>query len=180
MVTTLQGNSWTNRRINDAVLERGIHWGLMGGLLGMLVVDLLLMGALSIAGLQPIICFATVGNTVARFFSLLGVNMVSGIPMGVATHYVVGPALGAIFGAASVRVGALRASTLKKCIALGVLYGEVVSQPLFAMIPLLMKMEASETLLWFFGSLTMHFIWGIVLGVVMSRGLGLATGASHC
>jgi hypothetical protein len=179
MVTTLQGNSWANEHKTHAILARGMGWGLIGGLLGMLVVDLLLMGALFTVGLSPLICFSTVGNTVARFFSILGIDMAGGVPLGVATHYLVGPVLGAIFGAASVQAGALRVSTLKKCTALGVLYGEVVSQPLFAMIPLLMKMEASETLLWFFGSLTMHFIWGIVLGVVVSRGLRLSTGANH-
>ena len=171
MVTTLQGNSLASRHKTHATHARDIGWGMIGGLLGMLVVDLLLMGALFAVGLSPLICFSTVGNTVARFFSLLGMDTIGGAPMGVATHYLVGPALGAIFGAVMAHVDAFRAGTLKKHVVLAVLYGEIVSQPLFAMMPLLLKMSASETLVWFVGSLTMHFIWGIVLGVIVSHGL---------
>jgi hypothetical protein len=179
MVTTLQGNSWAKEHITQSILASGIVLGLIGGMLGMLVVDLMLMGTLSIAGLSPFTCFSTVGDTVARFFSILGIEMTGGVPLGVATHYVVGPLLGAIFAATIARGNALRAGTLKKYVVLAVLYGEVVSQPLFAMIPILLKMATSETLVWFFGSLTMHFIWGIVLGAVVSYGLRFANGASN-
>jgi hypothetical protein len=99
--------------------------------------------------------------------------------MGVATHYIVGPALGVIFGAAAAQVSARRVSTLKKCVLLGVIYAEIVSQPLFALMPLLLKMTASETLFWFVGSLAMHFIWGIVLGIFVSHGLRLSPEANH-
>ncbi len=179
METTLQGNSQARGHINLAALARGMAWGLVGGLLGMLVVDLLLMGALSTVGLSPLTCFSTVGNTVRRFFSILGIELAGGFPLGVATHYLVGPVLGAIFGAAVAQVSALRAGTLKKRVVLAVVYGEVVSQPLFAMMPLLLKMTASETLVWFVGSIVMHFIWGIVLGLIVSHGLQLAHGAIH-
>lgn len=179
MVTTLEGNSWAKEHITQSIFARGIVLGLIGGLLGMLVVDLMLMGTLSIAGLSPFACFSTVGDTVARFFSILGIEMTGGVPLGIATHYLVGPVLGAIYGAAVARAGASRVSRLMKGVMLAVLYGEVVSQPLFVMIPLLLKMTAFETLLWFVGSLVMHFIWGIVLGVIVSRGLRPATGVSH-
>jgi len=154
-------------------------WGLIGGLVGMLVVDLILMGALSTAGLSPMVCFSTVGNTAARFFLILGMDITGGVPAGVATHYLVGPVLGAIFGAGVAQIHALRASNLKKGVLLAVLYGEIVSQPLFAMMPILLKMTAYETLFWFIGSVAMHFIWGIVLGVVVGHGLRLATTANH-
>ncbi len=175
MVTTLQGNSRAKGRNTHIMLVSVIVWGLVGGLIGMLVVDLMLMGTLFIAGLSPLACFSTVGNTVARFFAILGVEIAGGVPVGVATHYLVGPVLGAIFGAVVAQAGAHRADSLKKCVLLAVLYGEAVSQPLFAMIPLLLKMGTSETLLWFVGSLVMHFIWGIVLGAIVSHGLRLAS-----
>ena len=171
MVTTIQGNSQASENKTNAALIIGMVSGATGGLVGMLVVDLILMGALYIVGLSPLVCFSTVGNTVARFFSLMGIEIASGVPMGVATHYVVGPLLGAIYGATVARIGTLRVGTLKKGVLFAVIYAEIVSQPLFAMIPILLKMGTSETLVWFFGSLTMHFIWGIVLGVVVSHGL---------
>ena len=178
METTFQGNSRMSEHMMHAKLSFGMIWGSVGGAVGMLVVDLILMGTLFTVGLPPLICFSTVGNTAARFFSILGIEMLGGVPMGVATHYLVGPVLGAIFGAAVAQVGALRVGTLKKCVVLAVLYGEIVSQPLFALMPILLKMGASETLLWFVGSITMHFIWGIVLGVVVRNGLQSTIGAS--
>ena len=176
MGITLQSNSWVKGHMIHTA--RGMGWGLIGGLVGMLVVDLILMGALSTAGLSPMVCFSTVGNTAARFFLILGMDITGGVPAGVATHYLVGPALGAIFGAALAWVGAHRVSTLKKCVLLAVVYAEIVSQPLFVLMPILLKMTASETLLWFVGSLTMHFIWGIVLGAFVSRGLRLSSAAN--
>ena len=60
--------------------------------------------------------------------------------MGMATHYLVGPLIGAIFGLLVARVKALRVNTLKKSILLGILYVEILSQPLLATTPILLKM----------------------------------------
>jgi hypothetical protein len=145
----------------------------MGGLVGTLAMDLILMGALASVGDQPLTCFSIVGNTVARFLSIVGIEIAGGVHLGVATHYSVGPAVGTLFGALVAQVRALRVGTLKKCVILAVLFVEVLSQPLLAMTPLLLDMTAPETLEWFGGSFAMHFIWGIVLGVVVSYGLRL-------
>jgi hypothetical protein len=171
METTLQANSRAVGQIVHATLVKGIGWGLIGGLLGTLVMDLILMGVLSAAGDEALSCFHIVGDTVARLFSVLGVRVTGGVLMGVATHYTVGPIVGAIFGAAVARFEFLRACTLKKGAILGVLYVEILSQPLLALTPLLLKTTPSETLLWFGGSFANHFICGSVLGVVVNYGL---------
>ena len=115
-------------------------------------------------------CFAMVGDTVARLFSMLGVQLAGGIPLGVAAHYLIGPLIGAIFGVAVTRFDALRLNTLKKGIMLAVLYIEIVSQPILATTPVLLKMTGPETWQWFGISFIMHMIWGVVLGVVVSYG----------
>jgi hypothetical protein len=136
--------------------------------------DLILMGALSAVGDEALSCFSIVGDTVARFFSLLGIHMAGGVPLGMATHYTVGPIVGVIFGAAATRVDALRVATLKQRVILAVLYVEILSLPLLALTPLLLKTPTSETLLWFGGSSVMHFICGSILGLVVSYGLRLS------
>jgi len=88
-------------------------WGLLGGLAGTMVMDLVLMGALSAVGLPALTCFSIVGNTVARFFSTLGIEITGGAPLGAATHYLIGPLIGAIFGAAVAQIKALRGGTQK-------------------------------------------------------------------
>jgi hypothetical protein len=171
MEITLQDNSRTSGQITHVPLIAGMAWGLIGGLAGTLLMDLLLMSALSLVGLPAFSCFTIVGNTAARFFSILGHEMAGGVPLGVLTHYLVGPLVGLIFGAVVARVDGLRVSNLKKVIVLAILYVEILAQPILATTPVLLKMTAAETLEWFGGSFVMHFIFGIVLGFVLSRGL---------
>ena len=70
METTLQGDSLAKRDITHAPLAKVIGWGLVGGLAGTLVMDLVLMGGLSAAGMPARTCFSIVGNTAARFASI--------------------------------------------------------------------------------------------------------------
>jgi hypothetical protein len=114
-----------------------------------------------------------------HFFSLLGMDMAGGVPLGIATHYIVGPVVGAIFGAAVTQINQLRAGTLKKRVMFAVLYVEILSQPMLVMTPVLLQTSKSETFVWFSGSFIMHLIWGVVLGVVLSLGLRLATAETH-
>jgi hypothetical protein len=174
METTLQGSSQGRSSFTHATLAKGIGWGLIGGLVGTLVMDLILMVLLSALGDQALSCFSIVGDTGARFFSILGIEMAGGVPLGVATHYTVGPIVGVIFGASATRVDALRVATLKQRVVLAVLYVEILSVPLLALTPLLLKTTTSETLLWFGGSSVMHFICGSILGVIVNYGLHLS------
>lgn len=152
-------------------LGRGLAWGLAGGLAGTLVMDAALVAGLAAAGLPPTTCFSIVGDTVARFFLLGGLVLPGGVAMGIATHYVVGPAFGLIFGAAVCRVDALRISSWRRVVLLAVLCVEILSQPILATTPLLLGMTAGETVQWFGLSFIMHFLLAVVLGLVVSRGL---------
>ena len=171
METRLQGNSQARGHIALVILARGMGWGLIGGLVGTMVMDLVLMGALSAAGLPALTCFSIIGNTAAHFFSKLRTEMAGGVPVGVAAHYLIGPIIGAIFGAAVVQIDAFRVDTLKKGVILAVLNIEILSQPILAMTPILLKMTALKTLQRFGGSFVMHLIWGVVVGIVVSYGL---------
>ena len=170
MNKTLVGNWRAGAQISQTNLASGLAWGVMGGLAGTLVMDLVLMGGLSAAGMPIFTCFSLVGDTVARLFSMLGVELAGGIPLGVTAHYLIGPLIGAIFGAAVTRFDTLRLNTTKKGIMLAVLYVEIVSQPILATTPVLLKMTGPETWQWFGISFVMHMIWGVVLGVGVSQG----------
>ena len=150
-----------------AALATGVARGLVGGLVATLSMDMVLMAALSALGVPPLTCFSIVGDTVARFFSVLGLAMAGGVIPGIATHYLIGPLVGAVFAVALVLINARRGCTLKKVILLAVLYVEILAQPILAITPLLLKMTASETLLWFGGSFIMHFIFAVILGVFL-------------
>ncbi len=179
MKIALQGNSQAKGHFPHAALVSGTVWGLMGGLAGTMVMDFLLMGTLSVAGLPAFTCFSIVGDTVARFFSILGIEMAGGVLSGVATHYLIGPLVGALFGVVVAHISTRQTFTPKKVIILAVLYVEILAQPILASTPILLKMTAVETLLWFSGSFVMHFIFGMVLGAVLSYGLRLPGTVNH-
>jgi hypothetical protein len=179
MNKTLLENWRASGHIPYVTHNSGIEWGSIGGLVGTMVMDLVLMGVLSAAGLPIFTCFSIVGDTVARLFSMLGMELAGGIPLGVAAHYLIGPLIGAIFGMAVTRFEALRVNTFKKGIVLAVLYVEIVSQPILAATPILLKMTGPETRQWFGISFVMHMIWGVVLGVVVSYGMRLSAAANH-
>jgi hypothetical protein len=171
MERILQGNARMTGRIRSIIILRGLGWGLIGGLTGTLVMDLVLMGALSALGSPALACFSIVGNTVARFFSIQAVETGRAIQIGLATHYLIGPLVGAIFGTVVARVEALRVNTQKKSILLAIFYVEILSQPILATTPILLKMTLPATLQWYGGSFVMHLILAIVLGAVVGYGL---------
>lgn len=171
MERTLQGNPQMTGRIAPISFSRGLGWGLTGGLAGTMLMDLVLMGALSAFGLPASTCFSIVGNTVARFFSMQSTEATYAIQLGVITHYLVGPLFGAIFGLLVARVEALRVNTLKRIIILAIIYIEILSQPMLAITPILLKMTVSSTLQWYGGSFIMHLLMAVVLGSVVGYGL---------
>lgn len=171
MDKTLQSNLLIRSQRKPILLARGMGWGFLGGLAGTIVMDILLMGALSIFGMPALTCFSIVGDTVARFLSMLDMQVTDSIPTGVVTHYLVGPLFGVIFGAAVVIFPALRNGTLKKITIAAMLYVEILSQPILVTTPILLKMTTPEMLQWFGGSFVMHFILAIVLGAIVGCGL---------
>ncbi len=179
MKEQLQHDSRAVGQMSHVALTRGMVWGFIGGFAGTIVMDLVLIGMLSAAGLPAVISFSTIGDTAAGFIALVGIHMAGGVPLGAAVHYLLGLVLGAIFGALIARVDALRVNTIKKSVALAVLYIEVLSQPIRATSPIILKMTASETVQWFGVSAVMRLIWGVVLGAVVSYGLRFASAAKH-
>lgn len=175
MEITCQDSSWARAHVTRVSLTRGLGWGLIGGLAGTMVMDIVLMVALPVAGLPALTCFSIVGKTVASFFSMQGIEMTDGVLLGVFTHYLIGPAAGAIFGAGLTQVNVLRPDTLKKSIILAILYVQILSQPILLTTPILLKMTLAVTLQWYSGAFIMHTVLSLVLGVIMSYGLHSAT-----
>ncbi|MBE0687047.1 MAG: hypothetical protein IH585_13740 [Anaerolineaceae bacterium] len=170
----LKGIPNSNARNHSTSLLKSLGWGAIGGVTGTIAMDLTLMAILVAFGSPALTCFSIVGDTAANFFSMQNLGTTSTILLGVATHYTVGPLIGAIFGLLVTRVRALRKSTRIKSLLLGILYVEILSQPLLATTPILLKMSAAATLQWYVGSFFMHLIAGAVLGLVGDRGLHLS------
>jgi uncharacterized membrane protein YagU involved in acid resistance len=141
--------------------------------------DILLMGVLLALKQPALLCFSIVGDTVSRFLTLFGTQIAGGVPTGVVTHYVVGPLFGMFFGAVVTMFPALREGTLKKITLAAFVYVEILSQPILATTPILLKMKASATLQWYVGSFVMHLIMSIVLGILVGFGLRMHPAATQ-
>ncbi len=150
---------------------KGLVLGLVASLVANIVIDLIMVGYLVVRGQPADGGFAVIGDTAAGFFSLLGIDVAGGVLLGLVWHYLIGFALGAIFGAAVTRIDALRLNSMKKGVGIGFLYTEVISLPILVLPPIILKWTASETVEVLGFYLVMHAMWGIVLGAIVSYGL---------
>lgn len=156
-----------SRVVPDYVPPRKfISWGILSGVAATLVMDFILIGALMAAGMPPFSCFSIIGDTMISMIPTL--NLIGGVPLGVAAHYLIGPLLGMFFGILQRTFPISKMTSWKKAILFSVLYAEIISQPLLALPPFFLRMTASDTLLWFGGAFGMHFIWGCAFGAVWS------------
>ena len=155
------------------MLTKAVVWGSIGGLAGTLVMDTIVIGLSSALGWPTGLMFSFIGGTAAGFFSMLGVNLAGGVPLGVVVQYLIGLALGIAFAAATSRVRAFRTASVKKAAWLAVLYIEVLSLPIAATAPLIRNMTTADTIRWLSLSLLMHPFYSAVLGVVTRYGQGL-------
>ncbi len=148
---------------------RGIFIGAIGGLVGTIVMDLFGAAMFLALGGPASLSFSIIGDAAAAFFAMLGIAIAGGTPLGALLHYLIGLALGGILGVAVVRIKVLRVDSLKKGIALGILFVEVMSQPLLIAAAIVLKMDASQTAQWFGVSFVMHLVYGGVLGAIVAR-----------
>jgi hypothetical protein len=176
MEERLQHDSRAEGAIGSSARTKGLIFGLVAGLAATIVIDLITVGVLPFMGAPADGGFVIIGDTAAGFFSLVGIYVAGGVPLGAVVHFLTGLALGVIFGAAVTHFQALRLNSMKKGLGLGILYTEVISLPILVMPPIILKWTASTATQWFGFSFVMHAIWGIVLGLVVSYVLQLRPG----
>lgn len=156
------------RDMNRGTLAGAITWGGTAGLLGTAVMDLVIVGFFAAAGMPLGLIYSFIGDVAQQFFLRIGIEVPGGVPLGALVHFLLGLTLGSLFGLAVSRIRRLRLGSVLKGAMLGVLYIEIVSQPILASAPLLVQMTTPDVIQWYVLSTSMHFIYGIVLGVVLA------------
>lgn len=163
--------TWVQNGSTRSAFVQAMAVGLLGGLAGTLAMDLVLAGLFSAVGMPTDLTFSFIGDTASIFLSGIGIPLSGGVPLGAVVHYVIGAVLGLIFGGAISQVQVLRGCSLLRSALLGILYIEIISQPILITAPILRSMTTAETLQWFGLSFFMHLICGAVLGLVVNYGL---------
>ncbi len=177
MEERLAHDSRAKGAMGSGARAKGLVIGTVASLVATIVVDLIMMVFLLFRGQPADGGFAVIGDTTAGFFSLFDIDVAGGVPLGVVWHYLIGLALGVIFGAAVTQFDALRLTSMKKGVGLGILYTEFISVPILVLPPIILKWTASATAQLFGFYFVMHAIWGILLGIVVSYGVRRATAA---
>jgi hypothetical protein len=160
------------RGISVNIFMRGMIVGMVGGLAGTFSMYLFGAGIFALLGWPTNTSFFIIGNSAAAFFSKLGIVLAGGVPLGMRLYYLIGLIMGAMFGIAVVCLEPLHRASRQKMMGLGILYVEVLSVPLLAAGALALGMKAVVALLWFSISFVVHMVYGLVLGVVTSYGVG--------
>lgn len=147
---------------------KGIVWGLIGGFVGTIIMDLVIVGFFIVVGMPTSLIYSFIGDVAGSFFSRIGINISGGVLLGAFIHFFLGLVLGGLFGWAVSWIKVLRVDSLRKGVLLGILYIEIVSQPILVTAPLLSEMTVSDILQWYGLSTVMHLIYGIILGGMLS------------
>ncbi|RPI50093.1 MAG: hypothetical protein EHM56_11420, partial [Chloroflexi bacterium] len=90
---------------------KGAIAGLLAGLAATISIDVLTMLVLPLMGAPADGGFILIGNTAAAFFAGIGIHVAGGVPLGLFFHYVIGVALGGLFGVVVSSRAALRTAS---------------------------------------------------------------------
>lgn len=137
-------------------ITRVIILGVIGGLAGMIVMDLVMVAE-----------FLVIGLPLYTYLDLIGSVLGGGILLGVVLHILLSSLLGLIFIALVLKVDALRITTIRKGFMLGVLAGAVT---IIGCVPFAIITGVPIVEILSFSTLP-HLVWGAVCGVVVGYGL---------
>jgi hypothetical protein len=145
------------KAVQDQSFSRGIGFGIIGGLVGTVLMDIVMMLTFLIAG-QP----------ATTFFSMVGERLGYGVLAGLAVHNLVGLTGGFIFSLLVLNIKALRIDSRRKGLVLGIGAG-ALTIPL-GCIPLAIWLNQPIISVIAF-SILPHLVWGTVLGWTIGYGL---------
>jgi hypothetical protein len=136
---------------------RGVGFGLIGGLVGTALMDLVMMAT-----------FLSVGEHADLFFTMVGERLGGTALLGMAIHNVTGMTGGLVFSLLVLNIGALELTSVPKGLKLGFAAG-AITVPL-GCIPLAIWIGESILDVVAF-SILPHLVWGTVLGWTVASGL---------
>jgi hypothetical protein len=135
----------------------GIGFGIIGGLVGTVLMDMVMM-----------LTFVIAGQPATTFFSMVGEKFGYGVVAGIVVHNLVGLTGGFIFSFLVLNVKALHLDSRRKGLMLGIAAG-AITIPL-GCIPLALWLGQSILEVIAF-SILPHLVWGAVVGWIVGYGL---------
>ena len=141
----------------DKSFLRGIGLGIIGGLVGTVLMDIVM-----------VLTFLVAGMPADTFFSMVGEKLGYGTLVGIVVHNLVGLTGGIVFSLLVMTIKALRIDSMRKGLLLGIAAG-AVTIPL-GCIPLAIWLNQPILDVIAFSTLP-HLVWGTILGWTVAYGL---------
>ncbi len=171
MSITPRPNSGNVRVMSPIGPVKRIAVGLLGGLVATIVMQLFGNGMLLVLGIPGGLSFTIIGDAAAGFFSVLGISMTGGIPLGVVAYCLIGLALGPLLAIIVWSAQARRVTSMKKEVGVSILAVEIMSLPMLALAIIVLKLPPAAAAEWFGLSFVWHLVYGLVAGIVIAYGL---------
>jgi hypothetical protein len=152
------------RSVSFRIFHRGVGFGILGGLVGTILMDIVM-----------VLTFLIAGQPADTFFSMVGEKFGYGTLVGIVVHNLVGITGGIVFSLLVLNIKALRIDSMRKGLLLGIGAG-AVTIPL-GCIPLAIWLDQPILVVIAF-SLLPHLVWGTVVGWTVAYGL-LNYGRGH-
>lgn len=147
--------------MSNFTLPREIRLGLIGGLIGTIVMDLVMIVTFLILGMPTDTFISVIGQSLGIFLFMIGITLEVGVLMPVALHYLTGLLTGLIFGAIMSKVEALREDA-RKGVVLVVLVTEVLCIGFFLPLTITLGMTASDMLSFLALTSFFHLVFSLV------------------
>jgi hypothetical protein len=149
-------------------IARGIKYGIVGGLMGTIITDLV-----------SLIIFFILGESLPDFYTLFGksfltlFNLQADYPLwqGLTLHYSIGILTGLVVGILTQRISLLKFNTYRSSILIAVIITQIEGLTLFYLMSLVLNMPQSEMILIYGMGIFLHTVWGACLGSILCFGL---------
>ena len=141
----------------DKHFLKGIEFGLVGGILGTILMDIVMVAT-----------FLMVGEPWDTFFTMVGERLGGGAVIGIALHNVVGLTGGFVFALSVLSIPGLRIESRRRGLTLGIAAGAITIPA--GCIPLAIWLGEPILIVIAFSALP-HMVWGTVLGLTVGYGL---------
>jgi hypothetical protein len=139
------------------MIHRGVGFGILGGFLGTVLMDIVM-----------VLTFLIAGQPADTFFSMVGEKLGYGALVGILVHNLIGISGGIVFSLLVLNIKALRIDSMRKGVLLGIGAG-AVTIPL-GCIPLAIWLGQQILVVIAFSFLP-HLVWGTVVGWTVAYGL---------
>jgi hypothetical protein len=143
---------------------RSLIYGLIGGLVSTIVMDLLSLIMLTIMGASFPSFLALIGKSI---LTLLGIQADFPLWQGLVLHYSIGILIGIVLSVASGMISMLHFSTRRKSMLISVVTIEIIGIILFYLMSLILSIAQSDMMTIYISGIFLHAIGGICLGLIL-------------